>query len=67
MEDCHQLKKQKKVRMPSLWHADHILPVKEGGGETADLAAVQTLCVFCHLLKSNSERKGKDSQTDVKK
>lgn len=31
----------------SLWDADHILPVSEGGGQ-CDLANLQTLCVRCH-------------------
>ncbi len=31
----------------SLWDADHILPVAEGGGE-CDLANMRTLCLKCH-------------------
>ena len=31
----------------SLWDADHILPVSEGGGE-CDLENVRTLCLKCH-------------------
>jgi len=31
----------------SLWHADHILPVSLGGGETG-LSNFRTLCVSCH-------------------
>lgn len=31
----------------SLWDADHILPVAEGGGE-CDLANLRTLCLRCH-------------------
>jgi 5-methylcytosine-specific restriction endonuclease McrA len=31
----------------SLWDADHILPVCEGGGE-CDLSNIRTLCVKCH-------------------
>jgi 5-methylcytosine-specific restriction enzyme A len=31
----------------SLWDADHILPVKEGGGE-CDLENIRTLCLRCH-------------------
>src|ERR1700761_5260048 len=31
----------------SLWDADHILPVKEGGGE-CDLNNIRTLCLRCH-------------------
>ena len=33
----------------SLWEADHIVPVIEGGGE-CDLANMQTLCLKCHRL-----------------
>ncbi len=31
----------------SLWDADHILPVSEGGGE-CDLSNLRTLCLRCH-------------------
>lgn len=31
----------------SLWDADHILPVVEGGGE-CDLSNIRTLCLKCH-------------------
>lgn len=31
----------------SLWDADHILPVAEGGGE-CDLSNLRTLCLKCH-------------------
>jgi 5-methylcytosine-specific restriction endonuclease McrA len=31
----------------SLWDADHILPVAEGGGE-CDLSNLRTLCLPCH-------------------
>ena len=31
----------------SLWDADHILPVSEGGG-TCDLENMRTLCLLCH-------------------
>jgi 5-methylcytosine-specific restriction enzyme A len=31
----------------SLWDADHIIPVAEGGGE-CDLANMRTLCLKCH-------------------
>lgn len=38
----------------SLWAADHILPVAEGGGQ-CDLHNIQTLCVPCHKAKSRAE------------
>jgi 5-methylcytosine-specific restriction endonuclease McrA len=31
----------------SLWDADHIVPVAEGGGE-CDLSNIRTLCLKCH-------------------
>lgn len=31
----------------SLWDADHILPVAEGGGQ-CDVENIRTLCVPCH-------------------
>lgn len=34
-------------RRKSLWDADHILPVREGGGE-CDLDNIRTLCLRCH-------------------
>lgn len=37
----------KGVSRKSLWDADHILPVCEGGGE-CDLTNLRTLCLACH-------------------
>ncbi len=37
----------KSVTRKSLWDADHILPVCEGGGE-CDLQNIRTLCLACH-------------------
>lgn len=37
----------KRVTRRSLWDADHILPVAEGGGE-CDIANIRTLCLLCH-------------------
>jgi 5-methylcytosine-specific restriction protein A len=31
----------------SLWDADHVLPVAEGGGQ-CDLSNMRTLCLICH-------------------
>jgi hypothetical protein len=36
-----------RVNRKSLWDADHILPVVEGGGE-CDLDNIRTLCLNCH-------------------
>jgi 5-methylcytosine-specific restriction enzyme A len=35
----------------SLWDADHILPVAEGGGE-CDLSNLRTLCLKCHRVRT---------------
>jgi 5-methylcytosine-specific restriction endonuclease McrA len=40
----------------SLWDADHILPVVEGGGE-CDLENVRTLCMKCHHAATAGLRK----------
>jgi 5-methylcytosine-specific restriction protein A len=37
----------KSLRRSSLWDADHIAPVAEGGGE-CDLSNIRTLCLRCH-------------------
>ena len=47
----------------SLWDADHIVPVSEGGGE-CDLDNIRTLCLRCHgaataELRERSRRSGK--------
>jgi 5-methylcytosine-specific restriction protein A len=39
----------------SLWDADHILPVAEGGGE-CDLANIRTLCLRCHRAATTELR-----------
>ena len=40
-------------RRKTLWDADHIIPVAEGGGE-CDLSNMRTLCLKCHR-KSTAE------------
>jgi len=40
----------------SLWEADHVLAVADGGGE-ADLQNFQTLCIACHAEKTKAEAK----------
>jgi 5-methylcytosine-specific restriction endonuclease McrA len=37
------------------WHADHIVPVVEGGGE-CDLENYRTLCVTCHKQETAALR-----------
>ncbi len=39
----------KTLNRKTLWDADHIIPVVEGGGE-CDLANIRTLCLLCHRL-----------------
>jgi hypothetical protein len=39
----------------SLWDADHILPVAEGGGQ-CDLDNLRTLCLLCHREATRSLR-----------
>jgi hypothetical protein len=40
----------------SLWDADHIVPVVEGGGE-CDLSNLRTLCLKCHRIATAALRK----------
>jgi 5-methylcytosine-specific restriction enzyme A len=40
----------------SLWDADHILPVAEGGGE-CDLDNIRTLCLRCHRAATTELRR----------
>jgi 5-methylcytosine-specific restriction enzyme A len=40
----------------SLWDADHILPVCEGGGE-CDLSNIRTLCLKCHRVATSELRR----------
>jgi 5-methylcytosine-specific restriction endonuclease McrA len=39
----------------SLWDADHILPVAEGGGQ-CDLSNMRTLCIRCHAAATAALR-----------
>ena len=34
-----------------LWDADHIIPVKEGGGQCG-LENIRTLCIKCHKMET---------------
>ena len=44
----------------SLWDADHIVPVVEGGGE-CDLENIRTLCLKCHRAATAELRKRRAS------
>jgi hypothetical protein len=39
----------------SLWDADHIVPVAEGGGQ-CDLGNMRTLCLLCHRKATGALR-----------
>jgi 5-methylcytosine-specific restriction endonuclease McrA len=45
-----------RVARKTLWDADHIVPVAEGGGE-CDLANLRTLCLLCHRQQTRELRK----------
>lgn len=40
----------------SLWDADHVVPVAEGGGQ-CDLSNMRTLCLLCHREATTALRK----------
>ena len=44
-----------RTRRKSLWDADHIVPVDEGGGE-CDLNNLRTLCLICHRRETSALR-----------
>lgn len=47
----------------SLWDADHIVPVAEGGGE-CDLSNIRTLCLKCHRRATDElRRRLRDART----
>jgi len=50
----------------SLWDADHIVPVIEGGGE-CDLANIRTLCLKCHRAATAELRKRRNSASSTVK
>ncbi len=49
-----------KAHRCSLWDADHILPVSEGGGE-CDLSNIRTLCLKCHRAATDALRERRRS------
>jgi 5-methylcytosine-specific restriction protein A len=58
---CHRLKLLakwglKRLTRKTLWDADHILPVIEGGGE-CDLQNLRTLCILCHRQQTLALRR----------
>ena len=49
----------------SLWDADHIVPVVEGGGE-CDLENIRTLCLKCHRERTAALRKKRSARASDK-
>ena len=45
----------KRLTRKTLWDADHVLPVCEGGGE-CDLENLRTLCLICHRRETEALR-----------
>jgi 5-methylcytosine-specific restriction protein A len=54
-------------RSASLWDADHIVPVVEGGGE-CDLDNYRTLCIWCHkkVTAELAARRAEKRQQEVR-
>jgi 5-methylcytosine-specific restriction endonuclease McrA len=48
---CQEIGLRKPWRGESLWQADHVVPVVEGGGECG-LEGFRTLCVPCHRVET---------------
>jgi len=46
----------KRLNRKTLWDADHIVPVVEGGGE-CDLENIRTLCLVCHRTETLNLRR----------
>ena len=46
----------KRLNRKTLWDADHIVPVVEGGGE-CDLENIRTLCILCHRRETLALRR----------
>jgi len=46
----------KRLTRKTLWDADHIVPVVEGGGE-CDLENIRTLCLLCHRAQTLALRR----------
>jgi 5-methylcytosine-specific restriction endonuclease McrA len=53
----------KTLNRRSLWDADHIVPVVEGGGE-CDLTNIRTLCLNCHR-RSTAELRERRRQAAI--
>ncbi|MBI4904011.1 MAG: HNH endonuclease [Acidobacteria bacterium] len=52
----------KRINRATLWDADHIIPVVEGGGE-CDLNNIRTLCLRCHKEVTKAALRGRRAST----
>jgi 5-methylcytosine-specific restriction endonuclease McrA len=52
----------KRMIRKTLWDADHVVPVAEGGGE-CDLENLRTLCLICHRVETLALRRRLQSQS----
>ena len=48
-----------KIKNPSLWEADHIIPLVEGG--THELTNLRTVCIPCHAKETHGLTKRRTS------
>jgi hypothetical protein len=55
-----EIQRKKDLGIPlhrdTFWDADHIVAVKDGGGECG-LDNLRTLCIFCHIKRTIDQRK----------
>jgi 5-methylcytosine-specific restriction endonuclease McrA len=51
-----------RMNRKTLWDADHIVPVVEGGGE-CDLANIRTLCLICHRKQTEELRQRRKARS----
>lgn len=56
-------RQRKPAGRTSLWDADHIVPVVEGGGE-CDLSNMRTLCLKCHRARTEELRQRLRGRTE---
>lgn len=54
----------RRISRKSLWDADHIVPVAEGGGE-CDLDNLRTLCLVCHRQQTLELRRRLTARRDA--
>ncbi len=52
---AHLSRVRRSTHRKTLWDADHIVPVAEGGGE-CDLSNMRTLCLKCHRKRTEELR-----------